>query len=139
MNIITNKIKLGASAPFKLIHASDTHLTEADSRDTQRKIELARNRSKIFPNALDNLEKLSELSKKYSAPIAYTGDMTDFVSYKNLDIAKKFTDENDCFICAGNHEFSLYVGEAKEDAAYRNQSLALVQSAFKNDIRFSSR
>ena len=42
-------------------------------------------------------------------------------------------------MAAGNHEFSLYVGEAFEDAAYRNQSLSLVQQSFKNNIRFSSR
>ena len=42
-------------------------------------------------------------------------------------------------MAAGNHEFSLYVGEAFEDAAYRNQSLARVQGAFTNDIRFASR
>ncbi|MBQ2706718.1 MAG: metallophosphoesterase, partial [Clostridia bacterium] len=51
----------------------------------------------------------------------------------------KFCDENDVFFAAGNHEFSLYVGEAWEDADYRNQSLAKVQAAFGNDIRFSSR
>ena len=40
---------------------------------------------------------------------------------------------------AGNHEFSLYLGEAVEDADYRNQSLAKVQEGFKNDIRMASR
>ena len=45
----------------------------------------------------------------------------------------------DVFMAAGNHEFSLFVGEAKEDAAYREQSLSKVQSVFKNDIRMSSR
>ena len=42
-------------------------------------------------------------------------------------------------MAAGNHEFSLYVGEAKEDAAYRNQSLAAVQAVFQNDIRMAAR
>jgi 3',5'-cyclic AMP phosphodiesterase CpdA len=71
--------------------------------------------------------------------ILHTGDLIDFVSTANLELAKQFTDEHDVFMAAGNHEFSLYVGEAKEDAAYRNQSLAMVQEAFKNDIRMSSR
>ena len=69
----------------------------------------------------------------------HTGDLLDFVSAANIDAAKKFTDENDCFFVAGNHEFSLYVGEAWEDKAYRDQSLDKVQAAFRNDIRFCSR
>ena len=42
-------------------------------------------------------------------------------------------------MAAGNHEYSLYVGEAWEDAAYRNQSLATVQEAFINNIRMAAR
>ena len=69
----------------------------------------------------------------------HTGDLLDFVSLANLEAAKAFSDEHDLFMATGNHEFSLYVGEAKEDAAYRNQSLAKVQACFKNNIRMSAR
>lgn len=65
--------------------------------------------------------------------------MIDFVSELNIEKAKDFSFSVDCFMSAGNHEFSLYVGEAKEDSAYRNQSLSKIQSAFDNDIRCSSR
>ena len=68
-----------------------------------------------------------------------TGDLCDFVSLANLERAKQFVDENDVTLAAGNHEFSLYVGEAIEDAAYRNQSLAKVQAVYKNDIRAYAR
>lgn len=139
MNVIKNKVTLGASKPFEILHVSDTHITLADMRDGERKVNLAKNRISHFPNAEKNLDEISSLSKKFGAPIFHTGDLIDFVSLKNLEKAKMFTDENDCFLCAGNHEFSLFVGEAKEDEAYRNQSLERVQSSFKNDIRFSSR
>jgi hypothetical protein len=69
----------------------------------------------------------------------HTGDLLDFVSFANIDCARRFSDENDVFFAAGNHEFSLFVGEAWEDADYRNQSFDRVQAAFDNDIRFSSR
>ena len=36
----------------------------------------------------------------------------------------------ECFMAAGNHEYSLYVGEAFEDEAYKIQSFALVQIRF---------
>jgi len=141
MRILENSLHLGAEKPFDIIHVSDTHLTYADGRedDNGRKLELARNRLDYFPNAEKNLAEIITLSRKTGAPIMHTGDLIDFVSMANLDAARKFTSENDVFMAAGNHEFSLYVGEAWEDAAYRNRSLAKVQAAFTNDIRFSSR
>ena len=139
MKFIDTEIKVGAEKPFELLHFSDIHLTYADDRDDQRKTDLARNRRKYFPDAQDNLDAVIADSRRTGAMLVSTGDLLDFVSHANVDAARKFTDENDCFFAAGNHEFSLYVGEAWEDEAYRNKSLAFVQSAFKNDIRFSSR
>ena len=125
--------------PFRVIHASDTHLTDADIRDGERKVTLAEERKNIFPHADEMLSEISKMSREHGLPIIHTGDLIDFVSLKNLEKVKQFTDEYDCFLAAGNHEFSQYVGEAWEDADYRNQTLDLVQSAFKNDIRMSSR
>ena len=57
----------------------------------------------------------------------------------NFEKAEDFCKSVDIFMSAGNHEFSHYVGEAKEDAEYRNISLSRVQRIFNNDIRCSSR
>lgn len=132
-------LSLGASMPFKLIHASDTHITHADSRDNERKSVLALHRSNTFPHADEYLEEIGKAAANDNAVIAYTGDMIDFVSEQNLDIAREFTRNHDCIVSAGNHEFSQYVGEAWEDADYRNQTLAKVQASFSNDIRMYSR
>ena len=140
MDILLDELKIGVEKPFTVLHASDTHLSLADERDDQRKLDLAKQRSQYFPNALDDLTVMSEQAKKYGCPIIYTGDLIDFVSEKNLEVAKDFADKNDLFIAAGNHEFSLYVGEVPlEDEAYRNISLKKVQACFKNDIRFAVR
>ncbi len=133
------KIKIGVKKPFSVVHISDTHLAYADSRDEKRKNELAISRQKAFPHADETLRLASKISKEKGIPIVHTGDLIDFVSHLNIEKAKEFCDKNDLFMAAGNHEFSLYLGEAKEDAAYRNQSLSKVQSAFKNNIRMSSR
>ena len=139
MNILHTKINIGAEKPFTVLHASDTHITLADSRDGKRKTDLAEGRQNCFPEANEMFEKLIEMQNETGNLLVYTGDLIDFVSEKNLEKAKEFSRKTDCFFAAGNHEFSLYVGEAKEDAAYRNQSLDKVQAAFKNGIRFSSR
>ena len=139
MKIIKTQLSAGAEKPFQIIHMSDTHLAHADERNDERKIRLAERRKNSFPDADLMISKITELYKKTGDTVVHTGDLIDFVSEKNLDIAKAFTDNVDCFAAAGNHEFSLYVGEAKEDAAYREQSLTKVQSVFKNNIRFSTR
>jgi len=139
MNLISTKVTVGTEKPFRLLHISDTHITLCDERDDERKQKLAASRTKSFPYADRYLTEAEIYAKENNMPIAHTGDLIDFVSYQNLDRAKKFTAENDVFFAAGNHEFSLYVGEAFEDEAYRNQSLDKVQAAFTNDIRFFSR
>lgn len=137
--IIETKIEVGALAPFKIIHLSDTHMTYADMRDGERKVELANKRSQYYRGAEEVLALASDTARELGAPIFHTGDLCDFVSLANLERAKKFVDENDVTLAAGNHEFSQYVGEAIEDAAYRNQSLDKVQTVYKNDIRAYAR
>lgn len=138
-NILKTTICVGAEKPFRALHLSDTHLTLCDERDDERKNKLAVKRERIFPYQEQMLDFASAYAKKENLPILHTGDIIDFVSEANLDYVKTFTAENDLFMAAGNHEFSLYVGEAWEDADYRNQSLAHVQESFTNDIRFSKR
>lgn len=139
MSILHSTISVGASAPFQIIHISDTHLTLADDRDNERKRALAARRINHFKRAQQVLSEASALARELGAPIMHTGDLLDFVSVANIECAARFVAEQDCFLAAGNHEFSQYVGEAWEDAAYRNQSLDAVQRAFRNDIRMSSR
>lgn len=139
MAIMETKLHIGVEKPFTVLHMSDTHLTLADLRDGERKVTLAEKRLKYFPQAEEMLTLADELAAKHNAPILHTGDLIDFVSLANLERAKEFVDAHDLFMAAGNHEFSLYVGEAWEDAAYRNRSLAKVQACFRNDIRMSSR
>lgn len=133
------QISIGLPSPVSVIHASDTHLTLADIRDGERKVALGANRLGGFPHAETVLDELGELSRGMGLPIFHTGDLLDFVSIPNLERARAFCQTHDLFLAAGNHEFSLYVGEAREDAAYRNQSLHAVQACFGNNIRMDSR
>ncbi len=140
ITLIETNINIGVENPFSFLHISDTHLVYADERDGERKINLAKERAGGFiPEPEKVLSDAEKIACDNSLPIVHTGDIMDFVSQANLDRVRKFINENDVLFIAGNHDFSLYVGEAKEDAAYRNKSLAYVQGAFKEDIRFNSR
>lgn len=122
MKLLPTEIRIGVKNPIKLIHAGDTHLTLADERDDERKRNLAEKRRRYFPNHERMVAELEQYAKETGYPILHTGDLIDFVSVANLERVKKFTSACEVFAAAGNHEFSLYVGEAREDAAYRNQA-----------------
>ena len=139
MNLIQTKIKIGVEKPFRFLHMSDTHFTLADERDDPRKIELAKNRTMWYSDAEKVSSEIEVYAKEKNLMITHTGDYIDFVSEANLDRLEKFTMENDVFMAAGNHEFSLYVGETFEDVAYRNISLDKVQARIPNNMRFGSR
>lgn len=135
----TIEIEVGAEKPFSVLHISDSHLAYADERDNSRKQKLANRRIKGFKTPEASLKAHREYAKENGLIIVHTGDMIDFVSEKNLDIAKDIFSEGDWIVCAGNHEYSQYVGEAKEDSAYRAQSYDKVQAVYPNDLTFHSR
>ncbi len=139
MREIVTKVTIGLQKPMTVLQISDTHLTLCDDRDNARKKALAAHRTTIFPRADEFLEKIEALAQKDGRLLIHTGDLTDFVSVANLERAAQFANMCDVMMVAGNHEFSQYVGEATEDAAYRNVSLDRVQAAYHNDIRFTSR
>jgi len=132
-------VNLGLEKPFRALHISDTHFCFADERENQRKRNLAAARSRYFKNYEVNFDAALAYAQKNSHLLLHTGDLIDFVSEKNLEVVEaKFAGQN-CFVSSGNHEFSQYVGEAKEDAAYKAQSFERVQKAFPNDLTFCSR
>ena len=143
MKLSKLRIEIGLPEPVRLLHLTDTHLAFADERDDERKRELARRRSAEFAaDGVDlarHLEEAVAHAREHEELIIHTGDLIDFVSYRNLDLAGKFFAAHDCFVAAGNHEFSKYVGEAWEDEAYKLDSLPLVQKYYPNNLRFASR
>ena len=140
---INTKIKIGLPKPLRFLHTTDNHLTLADERDNERKRNLAVARHKAFEGDTNrvqtSLDEMIDYCNKNCDMMLHTGDLIDFVSYKNVEVAKSYLDKTDYFMCAGNHEFSQYVGEAWEDEAYKYQSYSLVQTMTKYNLEFSSR
>jgi Calcineurin-like phosphoesterase. len=144
MFIIKTTISAKATAPFRLLHMTDNHITLADSRDDAEKMKLAKRRALIFDgeNSGQSIAYFLELiayAKENRNPILYTGDLIDFVSKKNLEYVKESLQGIDYLLIPGNHEFSQYVGEAYEDEAYKMQSFDSVQAAFHVDLSCNSR
>lgn len=132
------EVAVGAARPFDALQVSDTHIVRVDARDDERKMKLAAARS-FTPFAEHYLDEAIVRAKARGEMLLHTGDLIDFVSAANLDLAEAHFAGNGWFACAGNHEFSKYVGEAKEDEAYKRDSFARVQAAYPNDLSFASR
>lgn len=133
------EIKIGLPKPVRALHFSDTHLCYADERENERKRTLAASRLRYFGNGPACLDAALAYAKERRELVLHTGDLIDFVSAKNLEAVQEKFSSVDCVMSAGNHEFSQYVGEAKEDDAYKAQSYARVQQHFPNDLTFYSR
>lgn len=139
LNIKEITIEIGLEKPFDVMHLSDTHIARADERDDERKIVLAAQRSRGMNAGEHYLDEAVRIARERGMYLFHTGDLYDFVSEANLDCAAKHMIEGDWFVSAGNHDYSKYVGEAKEDEAYKQDSYDAVRAAFPNDLRFASR
>lgn len=139
LNVKKIRIECGAEKPFSALQISDTHLTRVDTRDIQRKIDLAASRASYFPLADHYLEEAITYARMRNLLLLHSGDFEDFVSEANLDNAAARFCQDDWIVCCGNHEFSKFVGEAKEDDAYKADSMEKVQGAYPNDLNFYSR
>ena len=143
MNIIKTRIEIGLNKPFRALHISDNHISFADGRDDERKQALAATRRAFFDGGSENTTRYLDEQLAYARanglPVLHTGDMIDFVSWQNLEFAREKLETVDYFMAVGNHEFSLYVGEAWEDVPYKMQSFDKVQAHFRNDLYFASR
>ena len=137
-NIRRITIKAGATKPFSALHLSDTHLTRTDERDNERKKRLAQSRQRVFPWAEHYFDAAIRYARERDLMLLHTGDLIDFVSEANLDFVAAQLGVGSWFVSAGNHEYSQYVGEAKEDAAYKAQSFESVQRAYPNDLKVAS-
>lgn len=132
------RIPVGASEPFSALHLSDSHFTRVDGRDNERKHKLAKGRSKIFPQAEAYFDAAVNYAREKNLLLLHTGDLMDFVSAANLEYVAERLGDGQWFTSAGNHEYSQYVGEACEDAAYKAQTYKDVQASFPNDLTFAS-
>lgn len=141
IKIIEYTLNIGLPKPFSAVHMSDNHVCLADGRDGTRKTELCQRRINDFNDG--HPERQNEITQKMFSyvrenklPLIHTGDFIDFVSQSGLEYASECFDGVETVFSAGNHEFSLYVGEAWEDEDYKNQSLAAVEKAFPDGIEY---
>ena len=101
-------IAAGATKPFSVLHVSDTHLTAVYPHEDKWKQEMSCADTPIFgAKQEESLSEAVAYAKKHCDFLLHTGDLIDFVSEANLDIAKRLL-PGGCLGALGNHEYSHY-------------------------------
>ena len=137
MNIEKSTLQLGLERPLKILHITDSHIALCDDRDNDRKKALA----KRLGNA-DHVQYLEEqlaYGRENCDLIVHTGDLFDFTSQANFELARKVLAEEKVFFAPGNHEFSQYVGEAYEDFTYKMNSYNEMRPGLGAPLFFNAR
>ena len=138
MEFTNISLNIGLNRPLRFLHITDSHLTFADERDDMRKRELAATRTRDFHDvmhepgeALARLEEAITYAREHCDLLVHTGDVIDFVSHPNFELLQHLLHATDTIFAAGNHEFSIYIGEAKEDDAYKARHFKAVRELKK--------
>jgi len=148
--IIKNTFHLGLSKPVTFLHVTDAHLSGWSGRDCERKRQKACDRRASFAGRTPMGEQyigafydlLDAAAKDDSIDVIFnTGDTIDLVGYGTLDMLAEVKRRcaGKLIATPGSHEFSQYVGEAREDLAYKMQSYNAVQNRWPGSIEFCSR
>ena len=145
MKLNPNRIEfhLGLKKPVKILHMTDVHLSLADERN-ENMIEYSAGRRNTFfkegnfpeRDPVGYLEDALEYAKDFDCTV-FTGDVVDFNTYLNYDVAKKILAGHDYMFAAGNHEFTPKPGIDSYEIRANVQDY--VQSHFRGDMYFESR
>ena len=136
------KIDAGASAPFSILHISDTHLAAAYDRESEKKREISRIRTRTFGgHQEDALRDSLDWARKSVDYVLHTGDLIDFQSEANFDLVRRHFGVT-MFGAVGNHEFSpemwLTDPPATPTEAWKDRSRARLATVYPFDISLAS-
>ncbi|MBQ7822407.1 MAG: metallophosphoesterase [Clostridia bacterium] len=138
LQILKTTVNIGLDAPVRVLHVTDTHIAYDDPVRYS-------GRFKCFETeddrgqTLDYLRQATEYAKREGITIVHTGDLIDYLSDENFRLVDKYLDGVDYIYAAGNHDFCHWVGEAKEDAAYKWEYMPHSAPHFKSNLIFDSR
>lgn len=142
----TVALQIGLKEKLRCLHISDTHLLFSDGRDCRAKYDVALRRwgEFVYTNVGRNVTYFLDAllyAKRNSLLILHTGDLIDFYSPANLEAAERLLKLAgvDCFLCAGNHEYTNYSGQHPETPEEQKEARREVPKIFSNRLDFASR
>jgi predicted phosphodiesterase len=134
-------IDAGATAPFSILHISDTHFTAAYPHEPESKQKSRIRRTRTFGGRQEEALRDSLAWAKDNVDyVLHTGDLIDWQSEANFDMMKKFFGDN-IMAAVGNHEFYTYDPGEKHTwrEPIKERSWPLLKDVCPMDPRFNSR
>ena len=130
LQLAYQRVSAGATAPFSILHISDTHLTEAypDEPDAKDKLRSKERRTRTFGGRQEEALRDS---------LAWAKDNVDYVLH--TDLVKKYYGVA-MFGSMGNHEFYTYLPGEKYTGqeSFKERSWPLLKAAYPVDPRFNA-
>ncbi len=113
VKILRTELDLGLERPIKILHITDTHITESNDEDDQRMKDLIEMRRKTFikegnyapRTPQEYLVEAFELAEAEGAYPVLTGDIMDLNSAGSRVALHECLDGRDFLYTAGTHEF----------------------------------
>lgn len=137
-------MNIGLSAPVRLLHVTDSHISRADETDFAQcpeLEELARCRFQEFggPQSEDYYLQSITYAMQENILLVHTGDLIDFLSNANFAFMDETLWDVDYIYAAGNHDFCHFVGRAVEDDIYKWENIKVIQPHVRQNLYFDSR
>ena len=140
LKITPIEIRVGAGAPFKALHFSDTHLNFWDVQDffgNPQKEEHFGQRWVRFPQALNSLYATIDYAESRKMMLLHTGDLIDWNTRANRNVVERNLKGRDFFYALGNHEYHSSAGKAPEMS--HAEARGAMQRVVGNDLTVASR
>ncbi len=138
LNLVKSSLEIGLKKPVKLLHVTDTHISDTDDRDDERKQQICR--SNPIENIKVNFRDTIDYCNANCDMMVHSGDLISVVSPRSLEVVREFLDTcNNYTLVTGNHEYSQYCGEAWEDIAYKMTYYPTVRHYLKEDLLFTAK
>ena len=134
-------ISVGAERPFRILHASDTHISLMDGFDRSdfARRHYEKSRSETFGgHAEEYLVGTFAYARREGIPLLHTGDLVDYIGRANLAAAAREFKGVDAMACAGNHEWE-YLLRVEDPPVMRPLYYEEVGAAYPNDLTVASR
>ncbi len=143
LTLAYQRIDAGATAPFSILHISDTHLSAAypNEADAEGKLKSMERRTKTFGGRQEEALRDSLAWAKDNVDyVLHTGDLIDWQSDANFDLVKKYYGDT-MFGSMGNHEFYTYLPGEKHtwQEPFKERSWPILKKAYPVDARFNAR
>ena len=134
-------VRVGATAPFSVLHISDTHFTAAYGHEAVFACGKSKQRTQTFGGRQEEaLRDSLAWARENVDYVVHTGDLIDFQSEANFDLVKKYYGDQ-VFGSMGNHEFYTYLPDEKHTGQepFKDRSWPILKERYPIDARFSSK